>query len=248
MWNVARTRAQIAASRTSPVAGNATGLRLYFKFDETCGDIAVNSATATGAARNGTLVNAPTRISLAPTTLTVTSTADSGAGSLRQAVLDASPMGDTIVFDSTVFATAQTITLTSGQIALHKNLTIDGSALPSQVTISGNNALRIFTIRSGQTVALKSLKLTGGYGLPGDGSLTDIYRQGGAMFFDGTLFGGGTLTLTQCTLSGNSAGFGGAIHSGGGLTLTHCTVSDNHATGGSFGGGGIDVTSAASPS
>ena len=45
-------------------------------------------------------------------TLTVTNTNDSGAGSLRDQVTNAAA-GDTIVFDSTVFASAQTINLTS---------------------------------------------------------------------------------------------------------------------------------------
>jgi hypothetical protein len=50
-------------------------------------------------------------------TFTVTNTNDSGAGSLRQAVLDANVnnQNDTIVFDAAVFNTPQTITLTSGQ-------------------------------------------------------------------------------------------------------------------------------------
>ena len=53
-------------------------------------------------------------------TLTVTSSGDSGAGTLRQAILDASfSGGDTINFDLT-----GTITLTSGQLFIHKNLTI----------------------------------------------------------------------------------------------------------------------------
>jgi len=55
-------------------------------------------------------------------TLTVASSADSGAGTLRQAILDASPSGgDTINFDLT-----GTITLTSGELAIAKNVTITG--------------------------------------------------------------------------------------------------------------------------
>ena len=55
-------------------------------------------------------------------TITVTSTADSGAGSLRQAVADASA-GDTVDFNLTYPAT---ITLTSGDININKDLTITG--------------------------------------------------------------------------------------------------------------------------
>ncbi len=91
-------------------------------------------------------MNAPTRISLAPTTLTVTSTADSGAGSLRQAVLDVSPTGDTIVFDPTVFATAETITLTNsivaGSIGSPEDLY---NSLNATLTRVGANIVQSFT-------------------------------------------------------------------------------------------------------
>ncbi len=61
-------------------------------------------------------------VSLAAT-ITVTTTADAGADSLRQAVIDATA-GDTIVFG---FATyPATITLTTGEIDINKNLTITG--------------------------------------------------------------------------------------------------------------------------
>ena len=58
-------------------------------------------------------------------TNTVTSTADSGAGSLRTAISN-SVSGDTINFNGAL--SGQTITLTSGQLLLNKNLTIDGSS------------------------------------------------------------------------------------------------------------------------
>ncbi len=53
-------------------------------------------------------------------TLTVANTNDSGAGSLRQAILDANVNNadDTIVFDSTVFSSPQTIFLTSGELSI----------------------------------------------------------------------------------------------------------------------------------
>ena len=57
-------------------------------------------------------------------TTTVTTAADSGVGSLRQAVLDV-PSGGTICFDTAgVFATPQTITLSGSQIALSKSLSL----------------------------------------------------------------------------------------------------------------------------
>jgi hypothetical protein len=77
------------------------------------------------------------------TTITVTSTADNGAGSLRAAIAQAQA-GDTIQFDSSL--ANQTITLTSGQLVVDKDLIIDGSKVPG-LTISGNNAHRIFDIK-----------------------------------------------------------------------------------------------------
>ena len=56
-------------------------------------------------------------------TITVTNNNDSGAGSLRQAIADAAS-GDTINFADSL--NAQTITLTSGELLINKNLTITG--------------------------------------------------------------------------------------------------------------------------
>ncbi|MGD1702881.1 DUF4347 domain-containing protein [Dapis sp. BLCC M229] len=72
-------------------------------------------------------------------TIIVTNNNDSGPGSLRQAIADANS-GDTIEFDSSL--TNQTITLTSGQLEIDKDLTLDGGNAPN-LTISGNNSSRI---------------------------------------------------------------------------------------------------------
>ena len=76
-------------------------------------------------------------------TLTVTSNADSGAGSLRAAIAIAQP-GDTIQFNASL--ANQTITLTTGQLEIDKNLIIDGANAPS-LSISGNNSSRVFFIQ-----------------------------------------------------------------------------------------------------
>ena len=61
--------------------------------------------------------------SLQAGTIIVTTTADSGAGSLRAAIAAASD-GDTIQFDAAL--NGQSITLTSGTLTIDKNITIDG--------------------------------------------------------------------------------------------------------------------------
>ncbi len=81
--------------------------------------------------------------SISKAQITVTSTDDSGPGTLRQAVIDSAPNG-TIDFDlSGLGAPPHTITLTSGEIVIDKSLTINGSG-KTDLIISGNNSSRIF--------------------------------------------------------------------------------------------------------
>src|SRR6516165_7103032 len=70
-----------------------------------------------------------------PSTLTVLNNLDSGAGSLRDAIKNAGS-GDTIVFASSL--NGQTITLTSGGLAISHSLDIEGPGA-NLLAISGNN-------------------------------------------------------------------------------------------------------------
>jgi hypothetical protein len=156
----------------------------------------------------------------------VTTIADSGPGSLRQIIANACD-GTTITFDTAgVFATPQTILLTSAEIVIDKNITIDGTG--AQVTVSGNNAHRIFTINSGKTVSITGLTFTGG---------NETADAGGAIKNLG-----GTVTMTSCNVYGNTAGIAGGIVTQGSLTLDHCNIGGplagqpNTATSGSGGG------------
>jgi len=89
---------------------------------------------------------------------TVTSSADAGAGSLRDAIANASA-NDTISFAPNLTG-GQKITLTSGELAIGKSLTIQ-NASGQVVTVSGNNASRVFHITAG-TVTLRSLTIQDG--------------------------------------------------------------------------------------
>src|SRR5207248_7807597 len=80
-------------------------------------------------------------------TLTVTNANDKGSGSLRATITNAKS-GDTIVFASSL--NGQTITLTSDQLTINKNLDIEGPGA-SLLSISGGDTNRIFNINEGLT-------------------------------------------------------------------------------------------------
>jgi hypothetical protein len=86
----------------------------------------------------------------------VTNTNDAGAGSLRD-VISCVASGATIAFDASL--TGSTITLTSGQIEIDKNITIMGLGNVADIVLSGNNTSRIFHVATGKTLTLKNLSL-----------------------------------------------------------------------------------------
>jgi len=175
--------------------------------------------------------------------LVVTTNADSGPGSLRTAV-GAAAAGSTITFAANL--SGQTIVLTGGEIVLSQNILIDASSLPAGVTLSGNNANRIFNLSATANITLSCLTIiqgttadAGGAIYTSAGSSLHIQRctftqnsalEGGAILNDGTL------VMENCTMSGNNGGYGGALQCRYLTTLTHCTIDGNNAPNG---GGGI---------
>jgi hypothetical protein len=168
-----------------------------------------------------------------PSTLTVTNTLDSGAGSLR-ADVTAAHKDDTIVFNIpksdpgyNASTGVWTITLTSGELLIKPNLSITGPGA-SQLTISGDNLSRVFelSIKTKPQVSLSGMTLSNGDGLSGT-------TEGGA------INNYGTLTISNSVLSGNSAFEGGAISNDGTLTVNGCILTGNSTTPGGFGGGAI---------
>src|SRR3954454_19424561 len=132
------------------------------------------------------------------TTRTVSTTADSGAGSLRQ-VVSISGNGDRIAVP------AGTYTLTSNQIAISKSIQIDGAG-PGATTIAGAGAHRIFDLTNASAVRLSNLALRVQYVDPG----AVIY--GGGIRTDAA----SPLTLTRVRISGVANVSGGNADSGGG--------------------------------
>jgi predicted outer membrane repeat protein len=163
-----------------------------------------------------------------PSTLTVTNTQDHGRGSLR-AEIAAAHSGDTIVFSPSL--DGKTITLTSGELDLTKNLTIQGPGA-GQLTISGyggHTFTRVFEVAPNTTVALSGLSIINGSGY------ASVKDPGYAPWdgYGGGILNLGTLTLSACTIDYSSAlNEGGAIYSDGTLTVSGCTVYGNRAADG----------------
>ncbi|MBI1917437.1 MAG: right-handed parallel beta-helix repeat-containing protein [Planctomycetes bacterium] len=156
-------------------------------------------------------------------TLQVTSVGDSGTGTLRQAIQSA-VNGDTIAFDPTVFATPQTISLTS-QLSVTKDLTILGPGAKN-LTVSGKSGVRVFLI-SAVNATLDGLTISNAV----LGSLQD----GGGIRYSGS----GTLSVQNCAITNNSANSAGGIYNAGGGTIqvVSSTLSGNQAGGGGVAGG-----------
>jgi hypothetical protein len=151
----------------------------------------------------------------------VTSLANDGAGSLRAEILAASP-GAAITFDPALISSGPaTITLTTGQLEVAKDLTIQGPGA-ELLTISGNFGSRVFNITGAADVTLSGLTVA-------DGNVTS---NGGGIAIAST----GTVNIVDSTISGNSVSGTTALGAGiyyrnkGKLTITDSTISNNDVT------------------
>ncbi len=167
-------------------------------------------------------------------TFNVINVNDSGAGSLRQAIIDANSLSgdDTIVFQNGL----NTITLTSGELLITSNITISGNTPPITVTRSTDTGIpnfRIFNIGAGATVTISNLTISGGtLAVTGPGTVNG-----------GGIFNAGTLTIINSTVTNNRAigsggnspsCFGGGIYNTGILISRANILSNNMAVCGSF--------------
>ncbi|MDX2039413.1 MAG: choice-of-anchor Q domain-containing protein [Isosphaeraceae bacterium] len=195
-------------------------------------------------------------------TVTVTTTADDGAGSLRAALrtADAIPGPQVVVFHPTVFSVPQTITLTTGELAIRGGVDVVGPGA-KLLTVNGNGRGRVFNVDDGsngttQVVRIDGLTVAGGSTAGNGGGIFNAENltlvrstvtgntsggrnQGGG----GGLYNRGILEMTDSTVSGNTAngyyGYGGGLNNRGTLTITSSTVSGNTANGYSSIGGGL---------
>src|SRR5262245_54727958 len=179
-----------------------------------------------------------------PSTFTVRSLADSGPESLRQAILDANanPGADLIRFAPA--ARDGTITLTSGELSITDDLTLDGPGA-QRLSISGNDASRVFSVSGGATdVEIRDLTIASGAatGTTVEGPLGPVTLGSGLL---NTV---ARVILTHVTMTNNQAvgpsAQGGAIASFSGATLvvTDSTFTENRAAGAMFGSAGAIVS------
>jgi CSLREA domain-containing protein len=194
-------------------------------------------------------------------TITVNSVADAGGTcpggncTLRQAIATAGS-GDTINFS---LPANSTITLTSGELLIDKNLTINGPG-PNLLTVQRSSAapFRIFNIASG---SISGLEIAGGKAEIGAGAnsvggtirnclitnnqATGDWPRGGGVYCDGG-------TVSHCVISGNSVtstntdpysafAEGGGIYAIDESQIDHSTVTNNTITGYYANGAGINA-------
>ena len=197
-------------------------------------------------------------------TFTVTNLDDNGAGSLRQAILDANNQAgaDTIAFHSSL--KGQRIVLEGTELTITDDLTIDGDIDndgSADITVDANQKSRVFIVFDGDyfnqksTVTFNGLIIQGGAvaghgaGIANWENLTisnSIIRdnttsagQGGGLFSEF-----GDVTVNNSTFSTNSAssqnGAGGGIYSfSNTLEINDSVIRNNTAVGGNSDGGGI---------
>ena len=189
--------------------------------------------------------------------LIVFSTNDDGSsGTLRWAVALANSSVKQNVIELEIGTAPATIVLSQGPIELSNPLgsiaIYDG---PGQgpVTVSGNNASRVFEVDQGVVASLSGLTITGGYS---SGSGAGLYSAGTTVLSDCVITGNtstasasdsggagvfnsrtGNLTLDQCTVNANNAfRDGGGVFNAGTASLVNSVFTGNSS---SFVGGGI---------
>lgn len=159
-------------------------------------------------------------------TITVTNNADTGTGTLRQALADAND-GDVIEFYSSVTY----ITLTSGVLRINDSIHIKGSG-PKKTIINGNtNDRGFYMTSSGTTSTISGVTIT-------NCAVTGLSKGGGIYLGTSDSL---SITISNCVIIDCiSAGGGGGIGLTGGkaviidTTIARCSVTESSNDGGAI--------------
>jgi hypothetical protein len=179
--------------------------------------------------------------------LVVMSGQDSGPGSLRQAILEATG-GDTIRFSGDI----DTIGLSSGELFIDKSLVVEGNTGRTCIIRSDTTLhFRIFRIASPESIRVELINLCISSGKAPDGNNPDIHGQpGGGISIADSIH---EIVLKGCVLKGNmsgngyrkiivnkagNGGNGGGIYSLSKLTLENCVLEQNRCGSGAEGWSG----------
>ena len=155
-----------------------------------------------------------------------TNNAGSGAGSLVEAIKNASP-GDVVRPDESVFERGSTIEIVLAEtLTLDKNLTLDGG--PFRVRLSADGKPRCVALAESASVEMTAFDVVGG----GWNSQTnaDVGNAAGAGLY---VPGGASIALNRCGFFACRGTYGGAIAVGTGAaaTLNNCVVAGCYARG-----------------
>lgn len=160
-----------------------------------------------------------------------TSNASTGAGSLVEAIKNASP-GDVIRPDETVFERGSTIEIVlASTLTLDKSLTLDGG--PYRVRLDGDGLARCCSVASGVNVEMTSFDIVGG----GWNSQTNA-NVGNANGAGVSIAGDSSIALNRCGFFGCRGTYGGglAIATNATAELSDCVIVGCYARGS---GGGL---------
>jgi hypothetical protein len=181
-------------------------------------------------------------LSLNAATYVVSITADSGAGSLRQAILDANAAGGG---DIRTTGLRGTITLASDLPVITASVNILGPGTDA-LTVSGSNSFTIFSLNAGTTNTLSNLTVANAYAqdTPGSGGIPENCVFLNCNSFDsdgGAVFNSGKLEMANCRIANcrpeptpyyYSETYGEGVFSSGTLTMSCCTISNCTAASG----------------
>ncbi len=168
-----------------------------------------------------------------PNVHVVTSSLDSGPGSLR-AVLEQAESGDVLTFS----VPGKTVRLTN-EIRVDKAITLLGAGVAETVISALGQRTRIFHVMPDGALTIEDLELLGGHGergTPGEGANRAGSGEGG-----GAVFNEGQLIANRCQFIGNAGGeggtgltpgwggSGGAIDNRAFAEVNYCTFRYNYA-------------------